>query len=147
MDLQPPTDEYKPVACTNAAGGVKGSDHRQRTGRTGEEEAAELFRLLGYRLLERNFRCRAGELDLVVLSPDRTLVFAEVKTSRSAVAGAPEGWITPRKQRQVARIANYWLALHPPWTGAIRFDAVCVRLRRKPDRTLVLHWPAAFTAF
>ena len=118
------------------------SDDRKRLGNSGEDEAAELLRVSGHRILERNFRTRRGELDIVSRAPDGTLVFTEVKTDRSGRAGLPEEWIGPRKRRQVARMAAVWMALRGVGEVPVRFDAICVRVR--PGRTHVLHWPAAW---
>lgn len=118
------------------------ADDRKRLGNSGEDEAAELLRVSGHRILERNFRTRRGELDIVSRAPDGTLVFTEVKTDRSGRAGLPEEWIGPRKRRQVARMAAVWMALRGFGEVPVRFDAICVRVR--PGRTHVLHWPAAW---
>ncbi len=118
-------------------------NRRQRVGKSGEDEACELLRLSGHRILERNFRLRFGELDIISRSGDGTLVFTEVKTDRTGRAGTPEAWITPRKQRQVAKMATLWLSRNPQSeTQAMRFDAICVRIR--PKATSVIHWPNAF---
>jgi len=121
---------------------TKRPDDRKALGNAGEEDAAELLRCSGHRILERNFRTRNGELDIVSRAPDGTLVFTEVKTDRRGNAGVPEEWITPRKRRQVAKMAAIWMARHGVGEVPVRFDAVCVRIR--PGRTHVLHWPAAW---
>jgi putative endonuclease len=101
-------------------------DQRARLGRLGERLALEHFVRLGFRPLERNYRVRAGELDLIVYD-GQTLVFAEIKTRRAG------GWdpleaITHAKQRRLRLLAATWLAgrATPPRAREFRFDAVGV---------------------
>lgn len=102
---------------------------RLRTGRLGEDLACETLARAGVRVLARNCRTRAGEIDVVCL--DRgTLVFVEVKTMRSGARAGPERpelAVGPRKQLQVRRLARAWLAeASAPRYEAIRFDVVGV---------------------
>jgi putative endonuclease len=99
---------------------------RQILGRAGERVALEHYERLGFRLLDRNYRTRAGELDLILYDGD-TIVFAEVKTRRAGGLD-PIDSIGPTKQRQVRRLAAAWLAGPPRRPGAreLRFDAVGV---------------------
>ncbi|MGH3992389.1 MAG: YraN family protein, partial [Pseudonocardiaceae bacterium] len=89
-------------------------DPRNGLGALGERLAGEHLERAGYEILERNFRCRAGELDLVAAS-ERALVFCEVKTrvagGRSGPAG-PLDAIGPGKRRRVRLLAGEWLDLH-----------------------------------
>jgi putative endonuclease len=101
-------------------------DRRARLGRLGEQLALEHYVRLGFRLLERNYRVRAGELDLIVYD-GMTVVFAEVKTRRAG------GWeplesITYAKQRRLRLLAATWLADgdRPARVRELRFDAVGV---------------------
>jgi putative endonuclease len=115
-----------------------GTDTRRALGRRGEQMAAEFCERNGDRVVERNYRTREGELDLVVLSGS-TLVFCEVKTliARSEVRRGPAyplEAITPAKRRQVRLIARSWLAERLTAQQAlrfrdIRFDAVGVVLQ------------------
>ncbi len=97
---------------------------RQILGRAGERLALEHYERLGFRLLERNFRTPAGELDLIVCDDD-TIVFAEVKTRRAGGLD-PIDSIGPTKQRQLRRLAAAWLAGRTGRLGPreLRFDAV-----------------------
>ncbi len=99
---------------------------RQILGRLGERLALEHYERLGFRLLERNCRTRAGEIDLVVCDGGTT-VFAEVKT-RHAGGLDPLVSITALKRRRMRSLAAAWLAEHParPYTPALRIDAVAV---------------------
>lgn len=98
---------------------------RQRTGREGEEAAAAFLRTRGYRILERNLRFRAGELDLVA-EEGGFLVFVEVKTRTGSTFGSAAEAVTAEKQRRLVRLAGLYLARlggHPP---PCRFDVVTV---------------------
>ena len=79
----------------------------------------------GYRLVERNWRTREGELDLIVRRGQLT-VFCEVKTRRSDAYGSPAAAVTVTKQRRIRRLALLWLQQRGAGGGAIRFDVACV---------------------
>lgn len=97
----------------------------------GEEVAARHLSGLGWVLLDRNWRCREGELDIVAVEPDGTCVFCEVKTRSSTYFGAPSEAVGPVKARRIRGLALRWLAEHPERRGsALRFDVVSVVRRR-----------------
>lgn len=102
----------------------------QIVGRLGERLALEHYGRLGFRLIDRNWRTRAGEIDLVVCD-GRTTVFAEVKTRRSGGLD-PLLSLTTVKRRRMRALAAAWLADHPARarTAALRIDAVAVVLDR-----------------
>lgn len=99
-------------------------------GAKGEDLAVAWYTGQGYTVLGRNWRCRDGELDVVV-SRDRCVVFCEVKTRRGAGFGVPAEAVTGEKQRRLRRLATRWLAEQPPSVGfaEVRFDVACVTLR------------------
>ena len=100
---------------------------RQGLGRTGERLAAEKLVGSGYRILEHNFRCCYGEIDLVA-EHEADLVFVEVKTRRGAGYGLPEEAVTVRKQRKIAQVASYYLDLHSYAERSWRIDVVAVQM-------------------
>ncbi len=100
---------------------------RQGLGRTGERLAAEELTRQGYSIVERNFRCRYGEIDLIAEEGD-DLVFVEVKTRRGSVYGLPEEAVTPRKQQKIVQVATYYLDLHACSERSWRIDVVAVQL-------------------
>ena len=102
---------------------------RQGLGRTGERLAADALMRRGYRILERNFRCRSGEVDLVA-EDESDLVFVEVKTRRGDVYGSPEEAVTLQKQRRIVEVANYYLDLHSCSERSWRIDVVAVQLSK-----------------
>jgi putative endonuclease len=110
-------------------------------GDAGEEKAARFLEERGYRIVERNFRCKRGEVDIVASIYD-TLVFAEVKTMP---ASAPEDiglLIDGRKQRRIIGSAEVFLAMHHEYGGFhIRFDGLIVDMPGMPP---VYHIEGAF---
>lgn len=99
---------------------------RAERGRRAERAAAERLCRLGYEPVARNFRCRYGELDLVMLDGP-TLVIVEVRSRTSARFVAPEMSVDPRKQAKIARSAEYFLIRHPRLAHhAVRFDVVAI---------------------
>jgi putative endonuclease len=95
-------------------------------GQRGEDLAAEWYRRNGYVVVDRNWRCPLGEIDLV-LRRGRTLVIAEVKARKSDAFGVPALAVTPVKQQRLRRLAAVWLAEHR--TGRrldVRFDVVAI---------------------
>jgi len=118
---------------------------RQHFGRAAEAAAARYLQARGWTLLGRNVRIGRGELDLIVRRGD-VLAFVEVKARRSGSCGTPEDAVDGRKRRQVARLAELWLAARP-WAlrgvSDVRFDVVAVDAIG--DRPQVRHLPGAFT--
>ena len=118
---------------------------RQQFGRAAEAEAASYLAERGWTLLGRNVRIGRGELDLIARRGP-VLAFVEVKARRSAACGAPEDAVDARKRRQVARLAELWLAARP-WAlrgvSDVRFDVVAVDATVSPPE--VRHLAAAFT--
>ncbi|MFV0437667.1 MAG: YraN family protein [Desulfopila sp.] len=100
-------------------------DRRRVVGKAGEDLAADHLSRNGYRLLKRNYRCRAGEIDIIAMQGS-TLVFVEVKTRKSVAFGSPAAAVTPRKQRQISRVAEDYLARENRFEMPARFDVVAI---------------------
>jgi putative endonuclease len=101
------------------------ADPRQRLGAAGEQAAERFLRRRRYVILARNYRCKAGEIDLVALHRG-AVVFVEVKTRTRAGFGGPLEAVDKRKQRQVVRAARYFVAQHRLHDREARFDVVGV---------------------
>ncbi|MQA93743.1 MAG: YraN family protein [Streptosporangiales bacterium] len=98
-------------------------------GRFGEETAVRYLRSLGMVVLERNWRCRHGEIDVVARSGP-TLVFCEVKTRRGTRYGGLTEVLTPAKLRRLQALVGVWLAEHPTERAArVRIDLVALAVR------------------
>ena len=115
-----------------------GAAARRALGAAGEAAAAAWYEARGYVILARNWRCRAGELDLVVGVPG-LVVFCEVKARRSDRFGAPFEAVTVAKQRRIHRLGMQWLREHPQRGARVRFDVASVMVPRdEPPRIEVL---------
>jgi putative endonuclease len=119
--------------ATNQQTGVPDSP-RGRFGRRGEAAAASWYQNNGYRVLASNWRCREGEIDLIVASGD-TVVFVEVKARSTTRFGTGADAVDWRKQQKVRSVARHWLAGQPHHFPELRFDVVDVDARG----TLQLH--------
>jgi putative endonuclease len=100
---------------------------RRNTGRRGEELASAYLQAAGYRILERNYRCVFGEIDIVA-EEGQTLVFAEVKSRRSGSYGDPQLAVGLQKQKKVSRVALHYLKERGLQDRCARFDVVAVKL-------------------
>ncbi len=116
---------------------------RNELGSHGERIAAAYLTSAGLRLLDRNWRCREGELDIVARDGD-ALVFCEVKTRRATGFGHPLEAVPPAKQRRLRTLAQRWLAAHDEHAPDLRFDVVGV-LVRPAGPALVSHLRGAFS--
>jgi len=114
---------------------------RSERGADAERRVARYLRRAGYRILSRNWRCRTGELDLVV---DRgpLLVFVEVRSVSTAFLESPTESVSAPKQARVGRAAEAWLQAHPRTIDGVRFDVVGVRWCR--GRVSIDHIENAF---
>lgn len=102
-------------------------------GRHGENLAVDYLRSQGYKILERNFKARYVEIDIIAQDKD-VLVFVEVKTRFSEKYGTPEEAITPWKLKTLKKAAEYYKLLHPELSEALRIDVVAIELG--PDRSV-----------
>lgn len=100
-------------------------DPRQVLGAAGEEQAARWYQARGYQVLARNWRCRDGELDLVVRRRSE-VAFVEVKTRRSARFGHPVEAVTGAKQDRIRRLALTYLQSSGTRARSVRFDVVSI---------------------
>ncbi len=100
---------------------------RKTLGELGEQIAREYLKKRKFRIIEVNFRCRCGEIDIIARDSS-TLVFIEVKTRRTATYGPPQLSITPFKQRQISKAALTYLAKNGLEGVAARFDVIGIIL-------------------
>ncbi len=116
------------------SGGASGrpdqeADGRRTLGARGEDQAARWYEEQGYEVLERNWRRREGEVDLIVRR-GATVVFSEVKTRSSDRFGTGAESVLPAKQRRIRRLASRWLSELTPAVGrarvVVRFDVVSI---------------------
>lgn len=116
---------------------------RSEVGRAGEDAAARHLLGLGYALIERNWRCRAGEIDLIA-EDGNALVFVEVRSrSNPTRFGTAVEAVSPRKCRQVREVAAYYLRQQAGFGRTVRFDVVAVTFGND-GVTELKHLPGAF---
>ena len=114
---------------------------RQSSGAWGEDIALRYLTRRGYRLVERNYRTRRGEIDLIVRD-EEVLVFVEVKLRRTTAFGDPLEAVTARKQATIRSLARQYLADRAPTFDSLRFDVIGILARR--DGLRVDHIENAF---
>jgi putative endonuclease len=122
------------------------NDRRRQLGDAGEQLAADHLARRGFQILERNYRTRWGELDIIA-ADGHTLVFVEVKCRVDNRAGRdPLESVHPSKRAQIRRIAGRWLADRPdhPRVSDLRFDAIGVTLDAGGRPLRLDHIEAAF---
>ena len=99
-------------------------NHRNSIGKAGESAACTHLKECGYHILERNWRYKRAEVDIIAWEAN-TLVFVEVKTRRSEFFGVPEAFVTLRKQKMLASAAGAY-SFGIQHAGEVRFDVVSV---------------------
>ena len=109
---------------------------RKLLGREGEDRAAKFLAKRGYRILERNYRTRSGEIDLIALDQG-VVVFVEVKTRTSNAFGAPELAVTPQKQRRMLKAALGYMKYRKLHQVPCRFDVVAISGAAGPEVELI----------
>ncbi len=122
---------------------ARGADGRRGLGAMGEELAARRLSAAGYEIVTRNWRCRAGELDLVARQGE-CLVLVEVRTRRGKALGPPEESITPAKQARLITLAEAYVQA-VDWPGDWRIDVVAVELDLGGRLLRVDHYENAVT--
>jgi putative endonuclease len=101
-------------------------DVRFERGQAAEQLAAEYLQLRGVKILDRNLRCKTGELDLVCLD-ESVLAIVEVRQRKASQFGGASNSVTSRKQRKIIRAARFFLCSHAQWRElAIRFDVIAI---------------------
>ncbi len=117
---------------------------RKKLGDSGENLAAKHLRSQGYAIIERNYRLKAGELDLIARKGS-TLVFVEVKTRRSDRYGPPETAVTRTKQRRIVRLAEMYMKQKKLLHLQPRFDVIAIQWKETGGHE-INHIQAAFIA-
>ncbi|MDP2657477.1 MAG: YraN family protein [Candidatus Deferrimicrobium sp.] len=117
---------------------------RKAQGDAAEERARRHLEGAGFTIVERNFRTRVGEIDIVARKGD-VLVFVEVRSREDADFGTPEESVTPAKRRRIVSAARQYLSSVPPssWREA-RFDVIAIE--GSGAAGVLRHYPAAFDA-
>ncbi len=110
-------------------------NHRQRLGKSGEKTVARYLETKGYKILAKNYRCKLGEVDIIARD-GQVLVFIEVKTRSGLGYGSPAAAVDRRKQQQISRTAQYYLAEQKLFDSPARFDVVSVLCDHAKHQTI-----------
>jgi len=119
---------------------------KKELGKRGEEVALRFLKKKGYRIIEKNYACKMGEMDIIAKEKD-TLVFIEVKTRTSALFGPPQLAVNFSKQRQLSKVALNYLKENRLEEAKARFDVVAILLGQKEEgielirNAFDLNWP------
>ncbi|MBI1911544.1 MAG: YraN family protein [Deltaproteobacteria bacterium] len=96
-------------------------------GKKGEEEAERILKKQGYKIIEKNYRCRFGEIDIIAKDGD-TIAFVEVKTRVNDRFGSPKSSVDYRKQKHITNASAYYLNEKGLDDSSVRFDVVSLEL-------------------
>jgi putative endonuclease len=110
-------------------------------GQWGEKQARVFLEKQGLACVECNFKCRSGEIDLIMTQSDKTLVFVEVKTRASERHHSVESAITLAKKKRMTRAARYYVGIHELAHRPLRFDVITISLSTPGD---IRHYPNAW---
>ncbi len=111
-----------------------------KRGNEGEQLAADFLAQKGFEIVERNYRYKRSEID-VIARIDNSLIFIEVKTRSSSDFGHPEEFVDSRKRKKILEGAEHYL-YETDWKGNVRYDIVSVRLQN--GKAEVVHFEDAF---
>lgn len=100
----------------------------KKYGDLGEEYAVKLLQKKGYKIIDKNFRSKFGEIDIIAKEGD-TLVFVEVKTRWSKKYGKPEEAVTPSKIVKIKKTADYYCLTHSTLPKRMRIDVVAIEVK------------------
>jgi len=109
------------------------TNRKQEIGKKGESVAVRYLKKQGYKIIEQNFRSKAGEIDIIAREK-KTLVFVEVKTRSSRTFGSPKWAVTLKKQRAISMAALYYLKMTSQIYANARFDVVSILAQGKENQ-------------
>ena len=118
-------------------------DARHSFGQLGEDRAVAYLEGMRYRILDRNFRTKTGEIDIVA-EKDSTLIFVEVKTRSSLRFGEGYEAVNSRKQKKLRQLALIYLSEKEIFGRAIRFDVISLLFSREGELLKLQHFEEAF---
>lgn len=98
-------------------------DNRKKLGKIGEEIAVHYLEKSGYQVIEKNFRCRRGEIDIIA-KWENEIVFVEVKTRTSKICGDPAEAVTEQKKKHLYLAAGYYMMIRKIEEYPVRIDVI-----------------------
>ncbi len=124
------------MAVARSTGDLSGSNNIEK-GKKGEDMAAACLRKEGYKIVERNYRCLYGEIDIIAMDAE-DIVFIEVKSRKSDNFGSPEDAVGIIKQRKISKVALNYLQEKKLTDHNARFDIVAIRLLPQGNRVEII---------
>ena len=115
---------------THTDHGHRPGTEKKELGRKGEDLALQFLKKKGYRIIEKNYVCKMGEMDIIAKEKD-ILAFIEVKTRTSTTFGPPQLAVNPKKQSQMSKVALHFLKEKKLEDAKARFDVVAILLGQK----------------
>ena len=104
--------------------------YKQETGKSGEEIASEYLKQEGYIILEKNFQCKQGEIDIIAIDKEE-IVFVEVKTRRNQHYGLPAEAVNKQKKKHFINSINYYIDARNLEQDFIRIDVIEIYIKKK----------------
>lgn len=102
---------------------------RKKLGNIGEEISCKYLEQIGYKIIERNFSCRQGEIDIIARDKNE-LIFIEVKTRSNFIFGKPKESVNLNKQKHIIKSTKYYLHIHRLDKAFVRFDVIEVYFKK-----------------
>jgi len=118
-------------------------ESRMKLGTKGEKRAAKFLKRKGYKIIQRNYRCKLGEIDIIARQSD-TIVFVEVKTRQTKDFGAPQDAITAAKKNHISKVALCYIKDKNLMGQSCRFDVVAVDFSPQSRKPKIDHIENAF---
>ena len=135
--------ELEPGPSGNHKSKIENRKSKDLLGRWGEKRCEKFLKCKGLKTLTRNFSCKTGEIDLIMVDSDGTLVFVEVKTRANEDFSPSESAVTSAKKSRMFRTARYFLAVNDIENRPFRFDVVTIVMREKGP-AWIRHYEKAF---
>ncbi|MBI5682576.1 MAG: YraN family protein [Deltaproteobacteria bacterium] len=109
------------------------NDARITLGKTGELAAISFLQRHGLKIIEQNYKCRYGEIDIIAKDKD-IIAFVEVKTRKNLSCGIPQMAVDLRKQRQMSKVASHYIRCRRAVNIPARFDVIAINLADGPAK-------------
>ena len=107
--------------------------YKKELGNKGEKIASDYIKEIGYEILDKNYRKREGEIDLIA-EDNREIVFIEVKTRKSSNFGYPEEAVNQKKTEKMIKVANLWLEEKEKFDNSWRIDIIAIEMDTQPPK-------------
>ena len=118
-------------------------DSRKKLGEKGEKLAAKFLKRKGYKIIQLNYRCKLGEIDIIA-QQDRTLIFAEVRTKQTEKFGPPQYSVSAAKRKQISKAALCYIKEKRLTEQSCRFDVIAITFSKESRRPMIEHIENAF---